>query len=95
MSWLLFDLFKDGEQIAASVDDALDPDSILANPEKNDVLADWNQSGIDTKLRSEPIEQRLFGNVAEARPQHPNPIGGVAGAVLRDVLRDLRKIVLH
>ena len=62
----MFDFFEDWEQIAASVDDTLDPDNILANPKKNDVVADRNQPGIDAKLRSEPIEQRLFGNLCEA-----------------------------
>jgi hypothetical protein len=39
---LLLDFFKGWEQVAASVDDTLDPDSILANPKKNDVVANRN-----------------------------------------------------
>jgi hypothetical protein len=36
---LLFDFFKGWEHVAASVDDTLNPDSILTNPKKNDVMA--------------------------------------------------------
>lgn len=79
---------KEGWQIAAAVDDALDADRIARETEQDEVSADDGKPRPFADLRAEPVEERPLGDCENLLPDLLEKRDCAPGIVFRNEMGD-------
>lgn len=74
---------------------ALDSHNVVSNPEQDHVLACGCQTSVWTKLRSNPIELRLKGDLLHSGVKQMEHASCLNRAVLGDVVGNLFEVAGH